>query len=330
MEALQWGHLHTRDLQTFLRLYQQQIAQRADIQLRVPTWVRDSLCRWTKLSNLSGGKPLPGSPEDMVTTDASLQGWGAIWNHRTVQGSWSTADSKLPINLLELRAIRLSLLHFGTALQGKHVLIRTDNMTAKAHVNKQGGTRSSRLHKETLLLFRWVESHREAIRAEYVLCQHNTVADWLSRQQIAPGELTLHPDIFTLLTDHFGIPIVDLFATYQNRQLPRFFVRYFHPKAESFDALTSRWPKGLLYAFPPIPLISKVLRLVRQHKAQVILVAPWWLRRPWFSTIQQLSQETPLHLPTWHNLLHQGPVTHPEPHCLQLTGWKLNHRIIES
>lgn len=92
-------------------------------------------------------------------------------------------------------------------------------------------------------------------------CQryNNATADWLSREVISPREWMLHTDIFGLLTDHFGVPEVDLFATYQNRQVPRFYVRYFHPRAEGLDALTSQWPQGLMYAFPLIPLIPKVL-----------------------------------------------------------------------
>lgn len=70
----------------------------------------------------------------------------------------------------------------------------------------------------------------------------------------------LNHNVFAILTDRFGNPEVDLFATHQNSQLPRFFTTYHHPQAEGFDALTSHWPQGLLYAFPPIPLLPKVLR----------------------------------------------------------------------
>lgn len=55
-----------------------------------------------KASNLSGGKHLPGVPEEHITTDASLSGWGAIWNYRTAQGRWSAEETSLSINLLEL------------------------------------------------------------------------------------------------------------------------------------------------------------------------------------------------------------------------------------
>lgn len=78
------------------------------------------------------------------------------------------------------------------------------------------------------------------------------------------------------------------------------------------DELTSLWPAGLLYAFPPIPLLPKVVRRIRQQRALVILVAPWWLRRLWFSALHAMSVQDPLHLEPLEDLLHQGPVLHPE------------------
>lgn len=173
-------------------------------------------------------------------------------------------------------------------------------------------------------MFAWAEDNLEAIWAEHVCGIDNTQADWLSRELLFLGEWTLHADIFPLLTDHFGVPEVDRFATHQNRQVPRFFARYFHPLVEGLDALTSQWPQGLLYAFPPIPLLPRVLRKIGQQKAEVLLVVPWWPCRPWFSMIQQLSREPPFLLPLLPNILHQGPILHLEPHRLQLTGWKVS------
>lgn len=135
---------------------------------------------------------MTGVSEEHLTINASLSGWGAVWNQQTAQGLWAAEEAILPVNLLELWAIRLALLHFTTALWGRHVLIRTD-VVAKAHI-KQGGSRSSQLlHKETLLLFTLVEEHLEGIRAEHVRGLDNTQTDWLSREVVSPGEWSLHP-----------------------------------------------------------------------------------------------------------------------------------------
>ncbi|KAE8299770.1 hypothetical protein D5F01_LYC02187 [Larimichthys crocea] len=39
--------------------------------------------------------------QEVVVTDASLLGWGAVWNHRTVRGTWSPQQRLQHINALE-------------------------------------------------------------------------------------------------------------------------------------------------------------------------------------------------------------------------------------
>ncbi|CAJ0927689.1 unnamed protein product, partial [Ranitomeya imitator] len=75
----------------------------------------------------------------VVTMDASLLGWGVVFRQLTVQEQ----DSSLPIIVLEIRAIFLSLRHWERILRGLPIRIQTDNATAVAYVNHQGGTRRS-------------------------------------------------------------------------------------------------------------------------------------------------------------------------------------------
>lgn len=146
------------------------------------------------------------------------------------------------INWLELRAIRMALLHFQHLVEGHHIRILTDNVTAKAHINREGGTRSRSLMEESARLFTW---------AEHISGTTNLRADWLSRQMIDQAEWRLHPSLFRALSIKFGCLIVDCFASQDNAQLPRFFTRFPCPAAKDVDALHCPWPPGLLYASPP-------------------------------------------------------------------------------
>uniref|UniRef100_A0A3B1IRS8 ribonuclease H n=1 Tax=Astyanax mexicanus TaxID=7994 RepID=A0A3B1IRS8_ASTMX len=74
----------------------------------------------------------------VVSTDASLTGWGAVCNGAAVKGAWSSAQRSLHINCLELLAFHLSLKRFLSELRGKHVLVRTDNTTVVSYINRQG------------------------------------------------------------------------------------------------------------------------------------------------------------------------------------------------
>lgn len=73
-------------------------------------------------------------------------GLRATFQESPIQEWWFPTESKLPLNVLELRAIYLPLLHFKTLLQGHHVLIGTDNIAAKSY-------------KEALKLISWAENH---------------------------------------------------------------------------------------------------------------------------------------------------------------------------
>ena len=50
-----------------------------------------------------------------------------------IAGVWTRSERELHINVLELRAVILALHHWATVLQGRHVLIATDNTTVVAY-----------------------------------------------------------------------------------------------------------------------------------------------------------------------------------------------------
>ncbi|MGH0140241.1 UNVERIFIED_CONTAM: hypothetical protein FKN15_023068 [Acipenser sinensis] len=70
------------------------------------------------------------------------------------------------------------------------------------------------------------------------------------------------------------------------------------------DALAHRWPRHLLYAFPMLALVLLCLREVRQDLAKALL-APYWPRRIWISTLLQLLSGQPWRQPTCCDLLSQ-------------------------
>ena len=78
------------------------------------------------------------------------------------------------------------------------------------------------------------------------------------------------------------------------------------PEALDTDALAMAWDGLHGYAFPPISLIPLVLGKVRNaENCRIILIAPLWQRRSWFSQIVDLLVEIPLLLPVREDLLYQ-------------------------
>lgn len=75
------------------------------------------------------------------------------------------------------------------------------------------------------------------------------------------------------------------------------------------------------YAFPPFLLILKVIRKLLKKRAEILLVAPLWPCRAWFTDFVSLSISQPWTIPLHKVALIQGVIAHPEPQWLQLTIW---------
>ena len=73
----------------------------------------------------------------------------------------------------------LVLQHFLTLVQGRHVLVRTDNRTTVAYINRQGRVRSTALLKIAENLLVWASEHLLSLRALHVC--------WMSDQRFGTG-----------------------------------------------------------------------------------------------------------------------------------------------
>ncbi|XP_076155099.1 uncharacterized protein LOC143138537 [Alosa pseudoharengus] len=282
---------------------------------------------WKNPQTLRTGSPLGVVYErKVVTTDASLTGWGAVHEGRSANGTWPAWLRDKHIHFLELLAVFLALEHFLQYLHGCHVLIRTDNTTVVAYINRQGGTRSLQLHKLARRLILWSSTRISSLRATHVPGIMNTGADLLSRGNPLYGEWRLHPQVVNQIWERYGKATVDLFASHENAQCPLFFSLKDADAPLGVDALTQPWPNALLYAFPPLSLISPALARVREHGLSLLLIAPNWPGRLWLAEISQMLAGEPWPLPLRRDLLSQaqGQILHPRPDRLALWVWPVS------
>ena len=86
------------------------------------------------------------------------------------------------------------------------------------------------------------------------------------------------------------------------------------------------WPRTLLYAFPPVPLIPRLLERTQEEGLSVILVAPERTNASWFPTLVQLLAAPPWQLPWQEDALSQldGAIAHPPVITQRLWGWLLS------
>lgn len=291
------------------------------------TYTCDKLLRpWRRKAYLLQGVPLAAVPSrrEVITTDASLEGWGAVWQCRTARGRWDSLQRRQHINVLELQAVFLGLQCFRSDLAGRHVLVRSDNCTVVYYINHQGGTKSLRCLKVARRLLRWAHRHLLSIRAAYLPGAVNNAADLLSRQDPSPGEWRLNPVVVLAIWERFGRAEVDLFACQESTHCPLWFSVH-GPSPLGQDALAHAWPRRLLYAFPPLPLMVQTLHRVMVDSHSLLLVAPRWPGRVWFPQLLQLLDGDPWCLPVRRDLLSQlgGQIWHPDPARMQLWVWPL-------
>ena len=114
----------------------------------------------------------------------------------------------------------------------------------------------------------------------------------------------LDRESFLYLCSLLGTPMVDLFATRENNQLPLFVSPCPDSLAAATDAFDCDWEDwGSLYLFPPIQVLSKVVKRLRSYQGSGWLVAPYWPTASWFPFLQQRCQVFPL--PAHHFLLQE-------------------------
>ena len=194
---------------------------------------------WLNPHNVLQGEFLhPREHDVLIFTDTSNAGWGAHLKQDSTGGLWSQKEKGLHINLLEIKAVSLSLKHFTPQCKERQVLIASDNSTVVAHINKQGGTHSAELCALMWILLTWCQKHQVTLRARPIPGSLNVIADGLPRRnQIQHTEWSLCPQIFKQIAKLWEHPQVDLFATKLNAKLPLYVSLIPDAQAWAVDAL---------------------------------------------------------------------------------------------
>lgn len=276
-----------------------------------PASVRD-LQDWLAGLSTWDGRVATSRPFDAVLdTDASLSGWGAaLMDSSATSAGWWRGRTR-HINELELKAVLKALRSFQPLLAGKSVLVRCDNVTAVAFINKLGG-RNMAMNKTMRKIFAWCSDHQVQLTARHLPGLDNSRADLLSRLY-PQHEWSLAGDLFRSLDRRWGPHTIDRMASARNAKLPRFNSRFHEVGAEAVDALTQDWSRDNNWVVPPIALIPKVIALIRRQKAEATVVAPVWEGRPWFRDLMELCVEPPVPIPNLPSSFEwEGPCL-PEP-----------------
>ena len=202
--------------------------------IAVPRFLINHIQWWTIIQNLVQGlKWKLTLPTRVLTTDASLRGWGGHLGNKKVQGRWKRHQLFLHINNLQLQAVFNALKSFLPQVRGQSVLIQTDNTTVLHYIHKMGGTKSEDLCILTWDLINWCKSYTIDLRATHLPGIDNVLADHLSTKILPYHEWELAEQVARKLFHYWPAPEIDLFATFENKELSTFCSLKTHRRAQS-------------------------------------------------------------------------------------------------
>ena len=321
------GRAYKRPLQRLFRERWQQSRDPWDRMIPLGPWFTEAVRPWMDEAWLQEGVPIVLPPPDKeLFTDASMIGWGAHYDQHAVHGVWTGEEMSLHINLLEMEAALRAVLHFHRSFVGLHVRLVTDSRSVCAYINRQGGVVSQGLSRRAENLLIQARSWGISLSARHIAGVANILADQLSRpHSILSTEWTLSNCVLNRVWEHWHKPMVDLFATCFSKRLALYMSPVPDPYALAVDALAQCWTGLEAYAFPPLPLLAKVVRKAELESPSLILVAPFWPAQPWFPDLKRLARCPPLPLEVRGPDLCQprSGIPHGNPRVLDLHAWLL-------
>lgn len=304
--AVLYGRAHTRALEALLKPVSRRCRYSARVQLTQAA--RDDLQWWLKTLKARVARPIMVNtiPDLEVELDASSLGRGAhiprigLYIRKPYHG---TVGKCLTSNFRELSGVSMVLeelenkVGFHQLLPGRrsrmplHLRFHLDNTTAEAYINNEGG-RWPALNR--LALEAWSRAERAGviISASYLKGEFQWMADPTSRLRAQRHDYQLIPDVREKIFARMGRPTLDLFATAESAVVERFVSWMPHPKATFVDAMSLKWGslQGLLYAFPPIGMVTSVLmKLIRDRVEELVLITPAWEAAPWWPLLTRVT-----------------------------------------
>ena len=139
-------------------------------------------------------------------------------------------------------------------------------------MNNMSSCRSLLCDQELTKIWSWAIEKDVVITAAHISGILNVEADQESKKSKLSTEWKLHESVYAYIQKYLDFyPLVDLFASRINAQLPRVFAYRPDPKPEVIYAFCVSWHNLSFYCFPPFSCIGKALQKLIYDNATGIL-----------------------------------------------------------
>lgn len=135
-------------------------------------------------------------------------------------------------------------------------MLRIDNTTALAYINKFGSMQYPHLSTISRQIWRWCEDRNIFIFASYIASIENSIADAESRRTDPETEWSLSEEVFHRIARTLGPFDVDLFASSINYKCEAYVSWFPDPGSIAVDAFTLAWEKTKFLCFSSLHLVA--------------------------------------------------------------------------
>ena len=174
---------------------------------------RTELLWWTRNITHSCPSLITTKPDLVLTTDASLLGWGAVSNGEETGGQWNLEEKNFHINFLEMKAVMLGLQALCKDENSVHICLRSDNTTTVSYINSMRGIKSEICNAMALQIWEWCIARKIWISARHIPGSQNVQADEASREFKDSVEWALNMEIFQDILTRWGPFDIDVCVT---------------------------------------------------------------------------------------------------------------------
>ena len=296
--GVMYGALHYRALEMGKTCALKQNKGNFDRPMTLSSEVKSDIQWWIDSISEAYNPVNHGDPDVIMTTDASLLGWGACLDGMTTGGRWNPDEATHDINYLEMLAALFALQSFSDKVSAKHIKLMVDNTTAVATINQLGTWHSNLNNKLVQQIWEWCILHGVWLTVAHIPGKSNTEADRESRLTRKETEWCLDRSIYSAVIQKLDVtPDIDLFASRLNHQLKSYIAYRPDPGALAVNAFHISWKEYTFYAFPPFCIIQRVLQKINIDQARGIIIVPNWPTQTWWPYLMSMLINYPIILP---------------------------------